>query len=659
MAIVAASVGAARIATAACGAPDFPTITRTIRRSDICLARRLGSNPPTSCTPTTGPACAGSLVRDALALAYAQFDPPATPPDSLTLARQIKCQRMIGGTASRFVMRYIRGLAVGMSQGAAAQRAVTGLTLLRHACGVTVAQDASGFVLPRVGAQCQAAVGDPGAIVDPQVLQDCLVSLLATWVNRAVLGTAPRPNIVFILTDDQRWDMVGPLHSVSGVDPVMPTVVRELQANGVTFSNGFVTTPLCCPSRATIFSGLYAHTTGVHTNSLPDGGASLFHDASTLPVWLKAAGYRTALYGKYMNGYKDISPYVPPGWDEFHVFRETSYYSYVLAENGVEKTFGFARKDYSTDVLRDKVVDFIHTHGNDGQPFFVEYAPYAPHAPATPAARHLGMFNNLSPWRPPNFAEADASDKPAWVQAIDWTGTAETLNDNFRQKQLESLQAVDEAVAAILQALKDVGHLDDTFILFASDNGYSWGAHRWRPKDCPYEECLRVPVIVRYRPLAPLRRTDPSIVLNLDLCETFAELAGATPGPGVEGASLVRVIDGTEPTWRTDFVEEHWHSLPEDVPIIQIPDFAGVHTPVWKYVEYVTGETELYNLVTDPFELQNGSHDPANAAIRQQLAARLRELDPGWSPKRALRAVRTQAMPGLDYYNDDEFDALQ
>src|SRR5215475_2649003 len=168
-------------------------------------------------------------------------------------------------------------------------------------------------------------------------------------------AAAPRPNIVFILTDDQRWDTIDQKHSVDGTTPVMQKVTSLLVNKGVLFQNHFVTTALCAPSRSSILAGKYAHTTGVHSNGGADGGVQAFDDSSTVPVWLKAAGYRTGLFG------------------------------YHLIENGVDVPYGSAETDYSTDVLRDKVVDFITTAR---QPFFVEFTPYNPHAPATPAPRH-------------------------------------------------------------------------------------------------------------------------------------------------------------------------------------------------------------------------------------------------------------------------------
>ncbi len=463
---------------------------------------------------------------------------------------------------------------------------------------------------------------------------------------------APPPNIVFILTDDQRWDTINKKHSVDGRTPVMRRVTRLLVDKGVLFRNSFVTTALCCPSRSSVLSGKYAHTTGVHTNGGPDGGAHVFDDSSTLPVWLHAVGYRTGIFGKYLNGYAAMAPYQAPGWDEWHVFRSPDYFNYHLIENGVDVTYGSAATDYSTDVLRDEVVRFI---AQSTPPFFVEFTPYNPHGPATPAPRHVGSFAGVAPWRPKNYAEPDASDKPAWVQSIVWTRADQQTTDAFRQRQLECLQSVDEAVDAIVQALKAKGVLRNTIILYASDNGYAWGSHRWKPKQCEYEECMRVPLVVRYDRLVPTKRAERRVALNIDYAETFAKLAGATPDPGVEGVSLVPLLAKTASRWRSATLNEHWNGA--------IPTFAQVRGKfrkpgdvkhVWKYVELVTGEKELYNEDHDPFELTNVVADPANAALVATMAARLRELDPGWAG--SAQAAPSQGAAGPDYMDDDALE---
>ncbi len=601
---------------------DANAVLKSAKLAANCNYQRIRRGPDVTCKTQAPPACAGTLVGDAIALAWGLNNPAATAlVDQHDLHDQLTCQKTISTGVVNFIGKKLHYLIQGLSEANAEAQARRSIDAIPRKCVVRVLEDPSGLVIPDVGPQMDAAVPAVGGDVDGATLADALVTLLETWVDRVGPHPAPlRPNIVFILTDDQRYDTIGITHSIDGVTPVMPTVQHEIFDKGVSFANSYVTTDLCAPSRSSLLAGKYSHTTGVHTNGGADGGFGVFDDSSTLPVWLKAAGYHTGIYGKYLNGYQ--APYIAPGWDEWHVFKNVAYFDYTLVENGAEVAFGSADTDYSTDVLRDKAVQFIHDASTQ-QPFFLYFAPKAPHGPATPAPRHAGSFSGIPPWRPPNYNEADVSDKPAWLQAIaPWTPSDMATHDTFNQMQLECLQAVDEAVAAILQALADTGQDKNTMIVYASDNGYSWGSHRWEPKQCPYEECMRVPLAIRYTPLAPLPRAESGFGLNIDHAETLSELAGATPDPGVEGQSMVHLLDGTAPAWRADFLEEHWNG--------KITTYAQVRGVPWKYTEYTTNEAELYDESTDVFELTNVVDDPGNAAVVSTLAQRLRELRPGW-----------------------------
>ncbi|MGH2726292.1 MAG: sulfatase-like hydrolase/transferase, partial [Actinomycetota bacterium] len=210
-----------------------------------------------------------------------------------------------------------------------------------------------------------------------------------------------RPNLVLIVTDDQ-WTS-----SVEG----MPAVQRLLGDHGVVFPNAFASTPLCCPARAGILTGRYAHHTGVYSNMAPHGGVTAFDDRSTLATWLQAAGYQTSLVGKYLNGYGNLpTPGVPPGWDDWHVTATEPgrFFDYDLIENGRRVHYGSASKDYLTDVLRDRATSFIDRV--DG-PFFLMFTPFAPHAPATPAPADAGSYASEPAYRPPSFNEPLAVDK--------------------------------------------------------------------------------------------------------------------------------------------------------------------------------------------------------------------------------------------------------
>jgi arylsulfatase A-like enzyme len=388
------------------------------------------------------------------------------------------------------------------------------------------------------------------------------------------------------------------------------------------FDNAFATTAVCSPSRASLYTGQYRHHHGV----LGNGDILLSRDESTLPVWLSQAGYATALFGKYLNGNHKIVPRVPPGWNEWQTFVEDGgendggrvYYDYTLNQNGVLETYGRTPADYSTDLLRDRALDYIGGHAN--VPFFVVYAPFAPHAPATPAPRHAGRFAGLPPWRPPNFCEPDVSRKPLWLQFMRRiavpAGIAKT--DALRIQQLESLLAVDEAVGAIEQRLERLGLADQTLVVFTSDNGLLWREHWWLSKFAAYEESIRVPLVLRYPAGLPRVGRSDVLALNIDLAPTFVEVAGAAPPPDFDGRSLLAALRG-EP-WREDFLIEN-----SGGPIVR-PNRA-LRTRHAKLIETVEdGFLELYDLDHDPHELQNLAGDPAWADVQASLVARMAEL---------------------------------
>ena len=475
----------------------------------------------------------------------------------------------------------------------------------------------AGKTTPADGAACLCDAAD--SISNRLLLKPPTCIQQAPQPCNVTVSPAPKPNFVIILSDDQRWDTVDATHqSPNRPGYVMPNVKSELIDSGITFSEGHVTTSLCCPSRTSILTGQYSHNTGVHDNDPPDGGAEVFDDHCTVARWLKAQNYRTGFVGKYLNGYASLSPCIPPGYDDWHVQVQVKFYDYDLNDNGTITHYDSAESDYSGDVMTQKAVDFIHA--SVGRRFFLHVSQKAPHAPAVAAPRHLGLFAGIAPFRPPNYNEADVSDKPAWVQALSFTDGS---TDAFRIKQLESVQAVDEGVAAIMQAIRDIGADGNTLVIYTSDNGYAWGSHRWKPKQCPYEECIRVPMIMRYPDLqvgAP--RTDDHFVLNVDFAATIADLAGLSPSELVNGMSVAPLLTNSAVSWRTDFLNEHWNG--------QIPTNALVkgefNGATWKYVEYVTGETELYDLDLDPFELTNVTNDPGNATVKATMDGRLHQL---------------------------------
>ena len=450
-----------------------------------------------------------------------------------------------------------------------------------------------GLFLLAVGIVWTAAAGE-GAALAPS--QD---------ESEAEPSGEPRPNIVLILTDDQRADSLW----------AMPNVRRRLAKKGTNFEKGFVSNSLCCPSRTSILTGQYSHSTGVYTNYLPHGGFKKFEDDSTVATWLQNAGYRTGLIGKYLNGYKKPK-YVPPGWDEWQAFSSHrsaggEFYDYQLSINGDPEEYGHEPEDYSTDVLARSAARFIRS---SEEPFFLYFSPSAPHG-NTPAPRHLGALGGKNLVPTPSWNEEDVSDKPQWVQERPLI-----KKFNPRLRFYETLLAVDEAVAKFMRVLNKSRERDNTLFVFTSDNGKGWGEHRWGDKSDPYRGSTNVPFVVRYDPLRANGVVDSShLVLNLDLAPTFSDLAGAD-APGVEGRSLLPLFEADPPNWRKAFLLEHLRDGRN------IPSYCGVRTLEWLYVAYETGEEELYNLSLDPYELENRAGDLTLTLTRDVFRDRVQRL---------------------------------
>lgn len=423
-------------------------------------------------------------------------------------------------------------------------------------------------------------------------------------------STAPdKPNIVFILSDDQTSDST----------VAMPFLTSKPGGHWFEFTNAFNNTPLCCPSRATLLSGLYPHHHGVEINS----GAA-FDDTSTIATWLKGGGYRTGLAGKYLNNYPWAKPptYIPPGWDDwFADIQEGGHYSYTMNDNGALVNYGSTAADYQTDVVARRADQFIRQSAGS-QPFFLYAAPIAPHAPLTPPQRYKNTPFTIT--RPPNFNEADVSDKPAWVQGMPLATAKEAKSwDSQRQKEFQMVLAVDDVVRTVYQALAETGELDDTVIVFQTDNGVMYGEHRLTDKGCVYEECVGTPSFIRVPWLTG--RVDPHLISNIDIAPTFADLGGVTPASVVDGTSLVPLLEDGDAPWRSAALLEY-HGGGK-------PSFWAIRTAAWKYAELDTGERELYDMINDPFELANVAGAPQHAALEASLAsdlAMLRTAPPHW-----------------------------
>lgn len=387
-----------------------------------------------------------------------------------------------------------------------------------------------------------------------------------------------QPNIIVIYTDDQRWTTLD----------LMPNVQSLLRADGVTFTNSFVTTPLCCPSRASLFSGMYTHDHGVWDNDPPNGGLALFDEETTLATALDDAGYTTALIGKYLNGYGSLleagDATIPPGWDHWVGQGNSWQYNYLLNVNGTIESHGEEREDYSPAVLTQHAVDFLATVE---EPFFLMLSLTVPHAPAD---------------SPPD------STCPGRI-------------GKFPSRQDCAIEAADRAVSAVVAALGD--SLDQTMIIYTSDNGMTRNEHgRARGKNCPYDHCLRVPLVISYPPLVSAAGSEENeLVLNLDLTATILDLAGGTL-PGLDGQSLLPLLSDPSVSVRQDFLFEMIHA--EGSAELNVTD--GVRTKRWKLIVRPDASEELYNLRRDPGELNNQASRPKHAALLADLRARLSEL---------------------------------
>jgi len=428
------------------------------------------------------------------------------------------------------------------------------------------------------------------------------------------------PNVVFILSDDQRADTLAE----------MPLIQHALVKYGVRFRRAHVVTPMCCPARASILTGNFAHTTGVWGNRGEHGGYGAFDDSTTLATALQGAGYRTGLFGKYLNGYgKGADPtYVPPGWDAWNAIlsRGKEYYSYTLNEDGVPHTYGDAPEDYLTDVLFSKASEFAGRAMEDGQPFFAFLTPTAPHAYAVPEREYARDYDDLAPWRPDSYNERDMSDKPAFSSRMRSLTAGATANvDRFRQRQYETLESVDEDTLALVDQIRAAGQLENTVFIYTSDNGYLWGEHRMIGKNLPYEEATRVPLVIRYQGTFP-HSTNGKLATNIDLAPTILELAGAQMD--TDGVSLVSYMQGTAAFPRT-------RHLIESMGGTFMPPWCMLQTERTTFTHYATGQEEYYNLEQDPLQLTNTvrEQDPSKLReLRAQLRSMCSPLPPGMAP---------------------------
>jgi N-acetylglucosamine-6-sulfatase len=467
-----------------------------------------------------------------------------------------------------------------------------------------------------------------------------LVALVSstTSVQTDVAGAATtRPNIVFILTDDLSWNLITP--------QIAPHIF-QLEHEGETFTNYYVADSLCCPSRASIFTGLFPHDTKVTTNEPPYGGYPKFVSEGlsnkSFSVALQKAGYKTSLLGKYLNGYGDkgsgllipagradamtkANAPIPPGWTDWHVSNNTGYveFNYYLNNNGVFNFYPYGLGTYGVDVLNRFAQSFIK--GNRRSPFLVEAATFAPHSPYTPAPRNEKDFPGMTEPRDPSFG-AQNINPPSWLgQRPPLTALQVQNIDSAYRRRAQATESVDKLLADTETTLAREGIAKNTYIVFTSDNGYHLGQHRiLEGKETAFDTDIKVPLIV-VGPGVPRGRVVPQVTQNVDLSPTFQQLAGIKPNGSIEGHSLVPLLHPTQarPRWRTvALLEHHGDTQPGDpdfdgagsnpptyvgirIQARHLPGFNGPVNATWVEYDDSQHEIEYYNDAKDPYQLDN------------------------------------------------------
>lgn len=462
-----------------------------------------------------------------------------------------------------------------------------------------------------------------------------------------------RPNVVLILADDLDA-------ATTPVWQAMPRTAALIRDRGMEFTEAFAPMPICCAARASILTGEYGHNTGVLTNAGEVGGFETFrargNESHTIATALHEAGYRTGLAGKYLNGLENDPGHIPPGWDDWNAGVDNflySGYNYTLNRNGALVKYGVAPQDYETDVIRGISERFITDAAASGQPFFWYAASTSPHFPIPPAPRHLPGTRPTAAPRSPNYQEPDVSDKPSWLvdTADARAATIAATNDIDYTNRLGALKSLDEMVSGIVDTLARTGELDNTYLIFTSDNGYSLGAHRLTQKMAPYEESMRVPLAIAGPGIGPGRSA--AMALSIDLAPTIFDWAGIPLPDRVDGRSLTPVLSGDSRGWRSDFAAEYGGPgsegrngiAQEQIPgtgtpviyVLDMPSWSAVRTERYLYVRWYERERpldereyELYDLRADPYQLTNllatGAGRAAHAAVVADLDRRLATL---------------------------------
>ncbi len=440
------------------------------------------------------------------------------------------------------------------------------------------------------------------------------VGLIGLGAASAFGKPAKRPNIIFILTDDQRWDFMSCMGHPYISTPNMDRLAKE----GTRFSNMFVTTSLCSPSRASLLTGKYAHTHGVYDNRSEFDS----EQNKTFPELLQKAGYETAFFGKWhMGGQKERQP----GFNRWAALMgQGTYMDPKLNIDGVWTD----NNGYVTDILNNMALDWMKQKRD--APFCMYLSHKAAHDPRLPAVRHSTLYAD-GIYTPPASAEDTMEGKPKWLRD---KLKPKTFGDHEKKyagmqegvrKYCRTLAAVDEGIGRILVALEESGELENTVVIFAGDNGYFFGEHGLGDKRKAYDEALRIPFLVRFPEMVKAGCVVDKMCLNIDLAPTLLDLAGVAVPSTMQGRSYKPLLEGKKPEWREDFLYEYFvdREFPENTPKIQ-----AVRTERWKYITYpdIDDITELYDLKNDPLEMKNLASDPKHAKVVAEMKVRLARL---------------------------------
>ena len=408
-----------------------------------------------------------------------------------------------------------------------------------------------------------------------------------------------RPNFLIIYTDDQRYDSMWQ----------MPRTQELIFEQGVTFSHGYITTPLCGPSRCSILTGMYAHSHEIRENQ--DSG----FDETTFAKYLQDDGYYTGLVGKYLNEWR-VRDEPKPEFDYWRAIfgGQSRYNNPDIMVNG---EWVRHQGEYITDAFGDYCVEFIENAAKKLKPFCLYFAPNAPHEPATPADEDKFLSIDL-PEFPPNFSEEDISDKPNWLQEKESLISEKDIHkiNEFRNDQLLSLRSLDRNIERIIQKLEAENLLDKTVVIFLSDNGKLWGEHRMTTKNSFYEEASRVPFALRYPPLVPMPYIEEKPVSNIDIAPTLYDLARIPIPEEVDGVSLVPLLLAGD-MHRAGVLIEGWPGRGH---------YAAYHVGDYVYAETGGDKSEFYDLEKDPYQLENAIDDPAYQDIITDLKIALDEV---------------------------------